>query len=95
MEYNISKESADKVFSRNIITHIPFNHNNISELHDYGGSIQKMFMAQVADTLNKVICEAIIRYADEQGATDLFLIDEEFIKSAIINEIQRRKELIK
>jgi hypothetical protein len=47
-------------------------------------------MAKVVDHQDKVLCDAIIKYATEQGCTDLFLIDEDFIRSAIIHEIQRR-----
>ena len=72
--------------------HIHLDHNAITEFHDFQSSIKMKIMAQVADTTDKAICEAIIRYADEQGATDVYLIDEEFIKSAIIHEIQRRKK---
>lgn len=93
--YKISQESVDRVFSPNLITHIPFSHNNISDIYDTGSYIQKKIMAQVIDTTDKAICDAIMRYADEHCATDLFLIDEKFVKSAIENEICRRKELIK
>lgn len=48
-------------------------------------------LARVCDYTDNVICDAIIQYATERGYTDLYLIDEEFIKSAIINEIKRRK----
>ena len=47
-------------------------------------------MAKVVAHQDKVLCDAIIRYAAEQGFTDLFLIDEEFIRSAIIHEAKRR-----
>jgi hypothetical protein len=47
-------------------------------------------MAKVVDHKDKVLCDAIIEYAAERGYTDIFLIDEEFIRSAIIHEIQRR-----
>ena len=52
---------------------------------------QMDLMAKVADHEDNVICDAIIKYATEQGYTDLYLIDEKFIKSAIIHEIERRK----
>lgn len=94
-EYKISKESVDRVFRQSPITHIPFDHRQIIERHDYGGYIHKSLMAEVIDTTDKVMFDAVIRYADEHFATDLFIIDEEFIKSAIENEIQRRMELIK
>ena len=47
-------------------------------------------LARVCEYRDNVICNAIIQYATEQGYTDLYLIDEEFIKSAIIHEIERR-----
>ena len=54
-------------------------------------SFQMNLMAKVADHEDKVLCDAIIQYATEQGYTDLCLIDEGFIRSAIIHEIERRK----
>ena len=51
--------------------------------------------AYVTDITDRAIIDAIIKYATEQGFSDLYLIDEEFIKSAIIHEIQRRKEYTK
>ena len=41
---------------------------------------------------DQVVIKAIMKYCIEQGFDDLYLIDEEFIKAAIINEIIRRKE---
>jgi hypothetical protein len=96
MEYKISKESVDRVFcTRYPILHIPFEFNEKSEFHNFGGCFHKKYMAEVIKTTDRVICDAIQRYACERGITDLFLIDEEFIRSAIDNEIRRRKELIK
>jgi hypothetical protein len=46
--------------------------------------------AKVVDHQDKVLCDAIIQYATERGYTDIFLIDEEFIRSAITHEIMRR-----
>lgn len=47
--------------------------------------------AYVTDITDRAIIDAIIEYATKQGFSDLYLIDEEFIKSAIIHEIQRIK----
>lgn len=47
--------------------------------------------AVVNNFADKTIYDAIIKYATEQGITDLFLIDEKFVKSALLNEIQRRE----
>jgi hypothetical protein len=48
--------------------------------------------AVVADLKEQAVINAIIKYCIEQGYDDLYLIDEGFVKSAIINEIKRRKE---
>lgn len=58
---------------------------------DYVVSAERAIMAQVVSHEDKALCEAIIRYAIEQGYTDLFLIDEEFVKTAIKNEVRRRR----
>ena len=47
--------------------------------------------AYVTDVTDRAIIDTIIKHATEQGFSDLYLIDEEFIKSAIVHEIQRRK----
>lgn len=52
-------------------------------------NIKYNIMAQVNNIADKTIYDAIIKYATEQGITDLFLIDEEFVKSALINELSR------
>lgn len=57
----------------------------------YTATIQRALVAEVVSHQDKVLCDAIIKYAVDRGFTDLFLIDEEFIKSAIIHETERRK----
>jgi hypothetical protein len=52
-------------------------------------NIKYNIMAQVNNIADKTIYDAIIKYATEQRITDLFLIDEEFVKSALINELSR------
>ena len=47
---------------------------------------------KICDLKDKVLCDEIIEYAKEQGITDLFLIDEEFLKSALLHEIERREK---
>ena len=44
----------------------------------------------VIDTQNKAIYNAVIEFAMNRGLTDLFLLDEEFVKTALINEHNRR-----
>lgn len=53
--------------------------------------ITRNLMAQVVDTTDEVIVKAIIDYAREAGVTDLFLIDKEFIMSAINRELHYRR----
>ena len=46
---------------------------------------------KIADLKDKAVCDAIIEYAKQQGITDLFIIDEDFVKSALIKEKARRE----
>lgn len=62
------------------------------DLATNSGEFAVALMAKVIDYENKVLFDAMVKYATEQGFTDLYLIDENFIKSAIIREIERRKE---
>ena len=55
-------------------------------------NIKYNIKAQATNIADKTIYDAIIKYATEQGITDLFLIDEEFIKSALLNEMSRREK---
>lgn len=61
------------------------------EGESYLTSTTRSLMAQVVNHEDEVLCEAIIRYAVERGYTDLFLVDEEFVKAAIENEARRRR----
>lgn len=90
--YKISKESVDKVFPQRTIQHIPLYLDDVIDTHGSVAFLHKKIMAQVVDITDRAIYEAIRKYAYEQGVTDIYLIDEEFIKSAIIHEVERRKE---
>lgn len=90
--YKISKESVDKVFPQRTLMHLPLYPNDIIDTHDSVATLHKKIMAQIVDTTDRAICEAIREYAYKQGVTDIYLIDEEFIKSAIMHEVERRKE---
>ena len=41
---------------------------------------------------DKAIFQSAVSYAQREGFTDLYLLDEEFVKTALINEAKRRKE---
>ena len=53
--------------------------------------IVSRLMAAVADEKDKLLIDAIMDYAQRNGVTDLILLDEEFVRSAIIHEAERRK----
>ena len=77
----------------------PINHIKLKNIepiittdaNNFMGKIFGEIHAAVINTENEAICKAIIKYAIEQGYTDLILIDEEFVKAALLNEIARRK----
>jgi hypothetical protein len=52
---------------------------------------EKMF-AKIVDMRDKAIIDCVVEFAKEQGITDLFLLDAEFVKTALIREIERRRE---
>ena len=63
----------------------------VNEFNEFRMNLRMKIGAQVADLTNEAICTAIKEYAQKEGYSDLYLIDETFIKQAIIHEIQRRK----
>lgn len=54
-------------------------------------SLSYKVVAHITNLNNKAICDAVIDYARQAGVTDLFLLDEEFVKAALINEAKRRR----
>ena len=63
---------------------------NIYEVVD-DCKILKNIVAQIVDMTDKVILETIIEFAKSEGITDLYLLDKEFVKTALEREIARRK----
>ena len=61
------------------------------EERDFMAEYVNKIHAEVVDTTDNVIVGAILREAHAQGVNDLFLIDREFIMTAIKNEMIRRK----
>ena len=47
--------------------------------------------AQVADTTDGVIVQAVIKAASDMGITDLYLIDKKFIQEALSEKLARAK----
>lgn len=48
--------------------------------------------AMLAESFDNAVIHTIIDFAKQEGITDLFLIDKEFVKTALLREIERRKE---
>lgn len=53
-------------------------------------STAKMY-ASVVNCVDNLIYDAVIEWAKGNGITDLYFIDKEFVKTALMNEIKRRK----
>ena len=54
--------------------------------------LHNKFLVRCVDLLDKQIVNAIVNTARENGITDVYLIDKEFILRAIKNELKRMKE---
>lgn len=54
-------------------------------------SIAERMYVDIVNKEEEIICDRIIKFAEEMGYTRLYLIDKEFIMSAIENEIARRR----
>lgn len=57
----------------------------------YASALSAKLTAKLIDAVDETITDAIIKECAAEGVTDLFLIDKEFILSAIKNEMIRRK----
>ena len=55
-----------------------------------GASAVNRMRAQVADATDNLIVDAIIKYATENGVSDAYIIDEEFVKTALEKQIPKR-----
>lgn len=69
--------------------HISLPPKSNIDFEDYSPTFN--VVAQVANIHDGAICNAIIDYAMREGITDVYLLDEEFVKTALINEVKRRK----
>ena len=54
-------------------------------------SIMERMYVDIVKKEEEVICDRIIKFAEEMGYTRVYLIDRDFIMSAIENEIARRR----
>lgn len=53
-------------------------------------SIHKI-MATVADLQDEAIVDAIVRVGKENGISDIFILDKDFVLSALRHEVERRE----
>jgi hypothetical protein len=60
--------------------------------NDFAQRIMSRHMAIVADQKDKLLVEAVIDYAKRSGCTELHMIDEEFVRTALVNEAKRREK---
>lgn len=49
--------------------------------------------AQIVNKAEKAVTDAVIDYARNAGITELYLLDESFVRSALIHEAERLREL--
>lgn len=66
------------------------NNGDTYELELIQKSVAKV-MKGVMEEGEKVLYEAMIDFAKREKFTDIYLIDEDFLRSAIENEIKRRR----
>ena len=63
------------------LQHISFPEN----YHDdsiFGGSLVRRVLSQIVETQERAIVQSVIEFARQEGVTDLFLLDAEFVKTA-------------
>ena len=65
---------------------------NNDDIEEVTYELHKEFLVRCVDLLDKEIVNAIVDTARENGVTDVYLIDKEFILRAIKNELERMKE---
>ena len=59
---------------------------------DHVGTLTSKIAVCVGETTNQEFMAKILEIATNNGITDLCVLDEEFIVTALKNEIERRKE---
>lgn len=63
------------------------------DLNDYSGDyiamVRNKMLAEVVDTQDRVILEAVIRAAEEAGFTDLYILDKKFVMDALREKMER------
>ena len=75
----------------------PLQHIQLDNLLELGGGLDSPYKlacsiyARVMDTTDRVIVDACIEYAKAAGISDLYLLDREFVKAALLEKAERMK----
>lgn len=65
---------------------------NNDDIEEITYELHNEFLVKCVDLLDKEIVKAIVDTARENGVSEVYLIDKEFILRAIKNELERMKE---
>ena len=63
-----------------------------SKFNDSGTSYTEKIAIHFANFRDKHLLQSIIAFALREGITDLYLLDEEFVKTALLREAKIRKD---
>lgn len=77
-------------FKTQPMQYVPLDLNEIFKCENEVMKITRKIEVDVVNTIEQEFVDAIVKAADEAGVTDLYLIDKEFIVSAIQHEKERR-----
>lgn len=56
-------------------------------------SMSGKIAAQIVNKADKAVTDAVIDYVRNAGITELYLLDESFVRSALLHEAERLREL--
>lgn len=56
------------------------------------GSLSRKIMVEFMRKEDECLCDDIIEFAKKEGISTLYLIDREFVMTALRNEVERRKQ---
>ena len=63
----------------------------VGDVTDGVVSLHRKFVIQAIKEQDKIVLDEILKIAKNNGITDMTLIDEEFVVTALKNEVERRK----
>lgn len=66
----------------------PLNHISIPSNLGLDGAYKKIF-AEVIDTTDEVLYNAVVRMCKNMGVTDIYLMDEKFVFDALREKFER------